>query len=96
MTIATHNSMRSIAAAAVIGASFIRAQAVTRTLIFAQHLNPLHVADEAAKRFAALVAGISFSKFLSGLTPFTYAWLVAVMFVAFNPWTVTLLPRLLF
>ncbi len=43
---------------------------------------------------AGKLAGISFADCFRGLIPFTAAWLVVVLFVAFNPWTVTFLPRL--
>jgi len=44
---------------------------------------------------ASKIAGIEYSKTLGMLTPYTGAWMVVVLFVAFNPWTVTWLPSLM-
>ncbi len=44
---------------------------------------------------ASKIAGIEYSKTLGMLTPYTAAWMVVVLFVAFNPWTVTWLPSLM-
>lgn len=45
---------------------------------------------------AAKMAGVSVAEAFFGLLPFVVAWLAAILFVAFNPWTATLLPGLLF
>jgi len=44
---------------------------------------------------ASKIAGIEYSKTLGMLMPYTAAWMVVVLFVAFNPWTVTWLPSLM-
>lgn len=45
---------------------------------------------------AAKMAGVSVAAAFYGLLPFVAAWLAATLFVAFNPWTATLLPGLFF
>ncbi len=44
---------------------------------------------------ASKIAGVEYSKTLGMLMPYTAAWMVVVLFVAFNPWTVTWLPSLM-
>ena len=44
---------------------------------------------------ASKIAGIEYSKTLGMLTPYTAAWMVVVLLVAFNPWMVTWLPSLM-
>jgi hypothetical protein len=44
---------------------------------------------------AGKLAGIDYADSFRGMFPFVGAWIVAALFVAFNPWTVTLLPGLM-
>jgi tripartite ATP-independent transporter DctM subunit len=44
---------------------------------------------------AGKLAGIDYAESFRGMFPFVGAWIVAALFVAFNPWTVTLLPGLM-
>ena len=44
---------------------------------------------------ACKIAGVEYNKTFGMLAPFTVAWLVVVVLVAFNPWMVTWLPSLM-
>ena len=44
---------------------------------------------------ASKIAGIDYNKTFGMLTPYTAAWLIVVLLVAFNPWMVTWLPSLM-
>jgi tripartite ATP-independent transporter DctM subunit len=44
---------------------------------------------------ASRIAGIDYKETFAMLTPYTAAWLIVVLIVAFNPWLVTWLPSVL-
>jgi TRAP-type C4-dicarboxylate transport system permease large subunit len=44
---------------------------------------------------ACKIAGIEYNKTFGMLLPYTAAWVVVVILVAFNPWMVTWLPSMM-